>query len=72
MIDITTIIQTAIANCISGLIANIVYIILFIWGVHFLGKKISELTKQIPSYIEQYQKIRDKQRKIDFALGNKR
>jgi hypothetical protein len=69
VLDITTIIQTAIANAISGLISNIAYIILFIWGIKFLGKEIGKGVKEIPHWLEKYSEIKRKELVQLRALG---
>ncbi len=60
MIDIITIIQSAGINALSGLIANIFWIILFYWG-------IKTLVKQVPKWIEEYFKLRDRELRLRWA-----
>lgn len=64
----TTIIQIlleTIITTISGLIKNLPYFILIIWGV----KKIS---KDMPKWIEQYDKIKMKHYLIEKAIEGRR
>lgn len=77
-IDISTIIQSAFINAISGLVQNIFYVIVLIWAIKFLGKKMSDLKKSldnfmknIPSYLSQYEDIKIKERRIDFARSSR-
>lgn len=47
---------------IAKIISNLAWFILIYWGV-------KTLVKRVPSWIEQYEKIKIKQRAIDRALG---
>jgi predicted PurR-regulated permease PerM len=68
----TLIFETAVANLISGLITNLVWIILIYWGIKLLAKKIgdgfSNLIKNIPQWIHDYDNVRMKHHGIDKAL----
>lgn len=64
MINISDTMTQAFANLLSGLVTNMVYIALFIWGV----KKI---TKQVPHWLTSWENIRIKERVVDKALHNK-
>lgn len=64
----TTIIQVlleTIITTISGLIKNLPYFILIIWGV----KKVS---KDMPKWIEQYDKIKMKHYLIEKAIEGRK
>lgn len=58
-------------DAVAGLIKNIPFFILTIWGVRILARKIdtgfSNLIKNIPNYLEQYDKIKLKHYAIDRA-----
>lgn len=49
-----------VITTISGLLAKIPYIIIFIWGI-----------KKIPSWIEQYDKVKMKHYRIEQALAGR-
>jgi len=74
-IEIITVVQTAIINTIGGLISNIFYIILFIWGVKILSNSIkktgSQLIEKVPEWITKYEKIKIHNRTIERAMGIK-
>jgi hypothetical protein len=69
MLDISQILTQAFANLISGLIANIVWIVLFIWGLKLIGKELQTGIKNIPNWITQYDEIRMKHYQIEKARG---
>ena len=58
--DLGQILLTALINSISGLIANIFYIILFVWGIKML-------VKNIPNWIKEYDNIKVRERTISQA-----
>jgi len=64
MLDFITIVQTAIANAISGLITNGVWIILIYWGV-------KTIVKQVPKWIEEYFRLRERGDRLRWAKGEK-
>ena len=59
--DITQIITTAFANLISGLIQNVVWILLIIWAVRTIAR-------EVPSWLDRWENIKIKQKTIDRAL----
>jgi hypothetical protein len=59
-LDIPTLIQGAIVNALSGLVQNVFYIIIFIWAVR-------TLVKQVPKWIEKYEKVKINERAIEMA-----
>ena len=63
---------TIFINTVSGLIANIFYILLFIWAVKLVGKEIKILAKNIPQYIEQYFKLQQQNLRIAYAKESMR
>ena len=69
MINITDLLTQAFANLISGLITNIVWIVLFIWGFKMLVREIKEGVKKIPLWLEQYDNIKMKHYQIERARG---
>ena len=60
MINLTEIIQSAMINAISGVIANLPFFILFIWGIRFISK-------QIPVWVEDYWKKRENYLRLENA-----
>jgi hypothetical protein len=68
MINLTEIVTQAFVNLISGLITNIVWLLVLIWGVKTISGKIGLLIKNIPSYISQYDDMKMKHYKIGKAL----
>jgi hypothetical protein len=68
MISLTDILTQAFANLISGLVANIVYILIAVWGFRLLGREIREGIKQIPNWLEQFEKTQLKIRTLDKTL----
>jgi len=72
MINLTDILTTAFANLISGLVANIVYILIAVWGFKIIAREIKEGIKQIPHWLESYEKTQIKIRTIDRTLENRR
>ena len=68
MIDITTTFQTAIINALSQIISNAGYIALAIWGFNKITREIKNGIKQVPNWLEQYDKIKQKHYQIDKAV----
>lgn len=66
-IDFPQLFQAAIINAISGLVANIFYIILAIWITKTLKKEIKNLTNNIPKYIDKWEKVKVNERAIEIA-----
>jgi hypothetical protein len=73
------VIQTNLTNLtlifwdtVGGIVQNLPFFILIIWGVRILARKIDNgfknLIKDIPSYIEQYDKVKMKHYQINKAL----
>lgn len=65
MVDIGQLITASIVDAISGIISNVFYIILLIWAV-------KTIVKQVPSWLEQYDKIKMKHYNIDSAIKSRR
>lgn len=59
-------------NTIGGVIQNLPYFILIILGFRMITREIKNLTKQIPKWIEDYDKIKIKHYQIDRALEIRR
>lgn len=76
MMNFDLLFNTAIANLISGLVTNIVWIALVIWGVRYLARIINKgfdnLIKNIPHWIEQYEKTKLKVKTVDRALEGRK
>jgi len=51
-------------DTIGGIIKNLPFFFLIIWGV-------KTIAKEMPKWIGQYEEIKERQRKIDWALGRK-
>lgn len=60
--DIGQIILTAGINALSGLVANVFYIMLIIWSV-------KTLVKQVPLWLDKWDKIKIRERTISQAKG---
>jgi hypothetical protein len=58
-------------NTISGILTSLPTFILIILGVKYIGKKLDDLIKNIPSYIESYNKIKMSHYMIEKALDRK-
>jgi len=71
MLSLAEIFTTAFANLISGLVANIVYIVIAIWGFRLIAKEIKEGVKNIPSWINRWDEIKTKHYAIERARGIK-
>jgi hypothetical protein len=56
-------------NTISGILQSLPTFILIIMGLKYIGRKLDNLVKQIPSYIEDYDKIKLKHYQIERARG---
>jgi hypothetical protein len=64
--DLKTIAGAALVNTISGLITSVPYIILFIWAVRHIGKKV-------PAWITQWEEMKQRERTLNWAIrGGKR
>lgn len=61
MMELNQIFTTAFANLLSGLVTNMVYIALFVWG-------IKRIVKEVPHWLDRWENIKTKQRVIDRAL----
>jgi len=59
-IDFPSLLQAALINSISGLVANIFYIILVIWAV-------KTLVRNVPKWLDKYEKIKVNERAIELA-----
>jgi predicted PurR-regulated permease PerM len=70
--SIETSISLIILNTISGIITNLPYLILFVWGINVIAKELREGIKNIPNWINQYDDIRTKHYHIQKALENRR
>ena len=68
MISIPDILTQAFANLLSGLVTNIIWIIILVWGIKIISRKLGDFTRNIPSYLEQYDKIKMKHYIIDKAI----
>jgi hypothetical protein len=68
MIELYTTLQASIINALSQIIGNSGYIVLIIWATNKLSKKIEVGIKQIPKWLEQYDKIKLKHYQIDNAV----
>jgi predicted PurR-regulated permease PerM len=55
---IETSLNLIIADTISGIIKNLPFFFLLIWGFKIIAKEIKEGVKQIPSWMKQYHKER--------------
>lgn len=62
MIDFTAIVTTALINAITGLITNVFYILLAIWSV-------KTLVREVPHWIEKWEDMKEKERRINWARG---
>ena len=62
MIDLSFVIQTAVANAISGIIQNLAIFILVIWGVR-------TIVRRMPEWLEEYFKLKERQDRIRWAKG---
>jgi len=58
-------------NTLSGLIVNAPWFILIYISIKILSKEIKGLAKHIPEWIESYGRIREHNRKIDWARNIK-
>lgn len=71
----TLIFEQAVANLISGLITNLIWIILIYWGVKLLSKKIGDgfknLIKNIPIWLDSWDKTKMKHYQIDKAFDKR-
>lgn len=56
----------------SNIISNLAWIILFYWGVKYLGTKVSEGIKQVPNWIETYHKKQMERIRVEQALDRLR
>jgi hypothetical protein len=65
---IQTNISLIIADTISGIIKNLPYFILIIWGIRIIAREIKIGIKNIPIWINQYDSIRMKHYQIEKAL----
>ena len=71
LIDIPSLLQAAFINAISGIVANIFWIILIIFIYRGLKKQIKqtghEIIKNIPKWIQDYNKMMISERTIENA-----
>lgn len=58
-------------NTLSNIISFAPWWIILYIGFSLIAKSIKNLTKNIPNYIEQFYRLREHQRKIDWARGSK-
>ena len=65
---LTSTIQEIGITTLAELIKNLAWFILIIWGVKVLSKEIGKGVKQVPVWLEQYDKTIMKRRTIDRAL----
>lgn len=73
-IQLVDLVIASLVDALSGLIRNIFYIGLFIWGIRVLNKKIptwEEFSKKIALWLEEYDKIKMKHYKIGDALKSR-
>ena len=69
MLNLTELLTQAFANLISGLIANVVYIMIAIWGFRLLQREIKQGIKKIPEWLNQWDDIKMKHYNIQRATG---
>lgn len=55
----------------GNLLSNLAYIILFIWGVRFLGRVIGKGIEKVPEWIDQYSKNQMKKLRVQEALDRR-
>lgn len=65
-----TLLQIGVTT-IGNLISNLAYIILFIWGIRFLGREISKGIQKVPEWIENYHKRQIERIRINEALDRR-
>ena len=65
---IQTYLATIISNVVSGLLINAPWFILIYFIIKLIGKEIREFAKQVPKFIEQYDKMKIRHFQIERAL----
>ncbi|MEX0597872.1 MAG: hypothetical protein WD512_15380 [Candidatus Paceibacterota bacterium] len=60
----TTVIRDIGVQTLANVISNLAWFILIYWGV-------KTLVKNVPSWIDKYERIRKEQRAIDIALSKR-
>lgn len=68
MINFYDVFVQALANLISGLVTNVVWIILIFWAIKYIGSKLSDLIKHIPQWLDSWDKLKMKHYQIEKAL----
>lgn len=64
-------ISLIVADTISGVIKNLPFFILAVWGFKLIAREIKEGVKNIPDWINQYDAIRMKYYQIEKARGTR-
>lgn len=60
MIDIPSLLYGAFINAVSGIVGNIFYILLFVWAIR-------RLRKDVPKWLDQYERIKINERAVEIA-----
>lgn len=68
---LTTTITDIIIQTLANIISNLAWIILFIWGIRFIGKNIGEGIKKVPEWIESYHKRQLERIRIESAISRR-